>query len=123
MEHFTRPLRICFWKTQMFCTKCGVNLRDDDRFCSQCGGRTAVGRVEAQPRPLLLDKYNKKIAGVCAGFARYFEVDVTLVRVFWLAITLTTGIGFLAYLAAWIIMPSDHGSEVRAVMTPTPQMG
>jgi len=31
----------------------------------------------------------KKIAGVCAGFARYMGVDVTLVRVVWLVIALT----------------------------------
>jgi len=107
----------------MFCTRCGLQLRDHDRFCSQCGARTAVGRVETPARPLLLDKYNKKIAGVCAGFARYCEVDVTLVRVLWLAIALTTGVGFLAYLAAWIIMPSDHGAEARVVMTPSAQVG
>jgi len=34
---------------------------------------------------------------------------VTLVRVVTLAVALVTGIGFLAYLAAWLIMPSDHG--------------
>jgi phage shock protein PspC (stress-responsive transcriptional regulator) len=70
-----------------------------------------------------VNKYNKKIAGVCAGFARYFEVDVTLVRVFWLAIALTTGVGFLAYLAAWIIMPSDPGLEMQMSVAPPPQAG
>lgn len=95
----------------MFCTKCGVQLRDDDRFCSQCGNRTTVGRVVSAYRPLMLDKRNGKIAGVCAGFARYLDVDVTLVRVVWLAAAIMTGVGFLAYGAAWIIMPSDHGME------------
>jgi len=46
---------------------------------------------------------------VCAGFARYMDVDVTLVRVVWLATAVMTGVGFLAYLVAWIIIPSDHG--------------
>jgi phage shock protein C len=59
----------------------------------------------------MLDKRNGKIAGVCACFARYLDVDVTLVRVIWLAAAIMTGVGFLAYLAAWIIMPSDHGME------------
>ena len=93
----------------MYCTKCGVELRTDDSFCSRCGTATGVARADAAPRPLLLDKTSKKIAGVCAGFARYFEVDVTLVRVIWLAVAICTGVGFLAYLAAWIIIPSDHG--------------
>ena len=47
----------------------------------------------------------KKIAGVCTGFARYMGVDVTLVRVVWLVIALTAGVGFIAYLVAWIAMP------------------
>jgi phage shock protein C len=104
----------------MYCTNCGVELREDDHFCSRCGNRTALAPV-AEPRPLLLDKRNKKIAGVCAGFARYFGVDVVLTRVLWLAIALCTGVGFLAYLAAWIVIPSDAGVPVREMsrqMTP-----
>ncbi|HEY1336914.1 MAG TPA: PspC domain-containing protein [Bryobacteraceae bacterium] len=102
----------------MYCTKCGVELRDGDRYCSRCGARTGVDAETCARPALLLDKRNKKIAGVCAGFARYFDVDVTLVRVLWLAFALTTGVGFLAYLAAWLIMPSDHGYEpVLAVQT------
>jgi len=76
--------------------------------------------VETQPRALLLDKYNKKIAGVCAGFARYLDLDVTLVRVLWLAAFLTCGVGLLAYIAAWIIMPSDHGLERQAIIQRQP---
>ena len=107
----------------MYCTQCGVELREDDRFCSRCGARTGVGQVAAVQNSLMLDKANKKIGGVCAGFARYFEVDVILVRVLWLAIALSTGVGFLAYLAAWLIMPSDRGIEARAAMMPHPQAG
>lgn len=105
----------------MFCTKCGIQLRDDDKFCSQCGTRTAINRTGYEPpKPLLLDKRNKKIAGVCAGFARYFEVDVTLIRVVWLALAFGTGTGFIAYLVAWIVVPSDHGEWQPAVSAPDP---
>jgi phage shock protein PspC (stress-responsive transcriptional regulator) len=71
----------------------------------------------------MLDKRNKKIAGVCAGIARHFEEDVTLVRVIFLALGLTTGIGFIAYLVAWILMPSDHGylPQPPAISYPAPQ--
>ena len=48
----------------------------------------------------------KKIAGVCTGFARYLAVDVTLVRIVWLVIALTAGVGFIAYIVAWIAMPA-----------------
>lgn len=98
----------------MYCTKCGRELREDDRFCSGCGYRTEGGTPVAgiEPRSLMLDKRNKKVAGVCAGFARYFDLDITLMRVLWLGIAICTGVGFLAYLITWMIMPSDHGAEV-----------
>jgi len=105
----------------MYCTKCGVQLRADDCFCSRCGQITGVGRVEAPPRRLMLDKANKKLGGVCAGFARYFDFDVVLVRVLWLVVAFSTGAGFLAYLVAWIVMPSDHGRDPRPVMAAVPQ--
>ena len=104
----------------MYCTKCGVQLRQDDCFCSRCGHITGVGRVEAPPPRLTLDKTNKKIGGVCAGFARYADLDVVLVRVLWLVVAFSTGVGFLAYLVAWIVMPSDHGLEPRPAMAANP---
>jgi phage shock protein C len=61
----------------------------------------------------MLDKRNKKIFGVCAGFARYLDVDVVLVRVIWLALAFGAGLGFIAYLAAWIVIPSDGGQAPR----------
>jgi phage shock protein C len=91
----------------MYCTQCGRELRDDDRFCSGCGLRAQGSKPASPPPALMLDKANKKVAGVCAGFARYFDTDVTLMRVLWLGIALCTGVGFLAYLAAWIVLPSD----------------
>jgi phage shock protein C len=106
----------------MYCTKCGFELREDDRFCSRCGIRTAHAAAPETHWPLMLDKRNKKVAGVCAGFARYLGVDVVLARVLWLGIALCTGVGFFVYLAAWIIIPSDAGLETRDRMAHVPQM-
>jgi phage shock protein C len=105
----------------MYCTKCGIELNESNRFCSGCGTRTSSGTAftPAPGRPLLLDKRNKKVAGVCAGFARYFDMDVVLMRVLWLAVALCSGgIGFLVYLGAWIVIPSDNGLEVREMAFP-----
>jgi len=106
----------------MFCTKCGVPLRDDDRFCSQCGIATALGRtVPPAVKALHLDKANRKIAGVCSGFAGYFEMDVSLMRVLWLAmIIITGGLGLFVYIAAWLIVPADPVPPV-VVYAPQPQ--
>jgi phage shock protein C len=105
----------------MFCTKCGVPLRDDDRFCSQCGNATALGRSVCEPsKALRLDKANKKVAGVCAGFARYFEMDVSLMRVLWLAMAIITGgLGIFVYIAAWLVIPADP--VVPVIFAPQPQ--
>ncbi len=48
-----------------------------------------------------------KIAGVCAGFADYFDMDPTLMRLLWVLITFITGIipGLVTYLLAWWMMP------------------
>jgi len=86
-------------------------MGDNVRYCSACGHPTKL--AEAAPNPytaprLALDTENKKIAGVCAGFARYLGVDVLLVRIVWLALALGEGLGFFAYLIAWILMPKDE---------------
>ena len=51
------------------------------------------------------------VAGVCAGLAEYFGMDVTLVRVIVAVVAVITGgVGVLAYLAAWAIIP-DEGEK------------
>jgi phage shock protein C len=110
----------------MYCTKCGVELGEQDRFCPRCGQPTPAGMaggVGPHHSTLLLDKKNKKIAGVCAGFARYFGIDIVLMRVIWLGLALCTGVGFIAYLAAWIIVPSDSGYPAPSIATQLPQAG
>ena len=92
----------------MFCTRCGVQLGETDRYCPQCGQTTPLaGSNPPEQTRLTRDIKNKKIAGVCAGFARYMNVDVVMVRVIWLALAFCTGVGFIAYVVAWIIMPKE----------------
>ena len=52
----------------------------------------------------------KKLCGVCAGVADYFDLDPTLVRVLWAAISLGYGIGVIAYILCAVIFPDK--SEV-----------
>lgn len=97
----------------MFCTQCGRELQESDRFCSQCGkptGEPPTARIAAPPPRRVLRRITarKKIAGVCAGFADYFEMDVTLMRIIFLATAiLPPGIGAIAYVIAWIALPKD----------------
>jgi len=60
-------------------------------------------------RRLTRSRSEGTIAGVCAGIANYFEVDVVLVRATWVVFSIVPGMligGVLAYLAAWLLMPN-----------------
>ena len=101
----------------MYCRNCGIQGGDSDKFCHECGHQTPAGQEAQQqnkstagaPQRLYRAMWDKKIGGVCSGFAQYLDVDVTLVRLAVVAGTLFSGgIGLLAYIAAWIIMPSDR---------------
>ncbi len=53
-------------------------------------------------KKLYRDTDNKLIAGVCSGFADYFEMDVTLVRLLFI---LVPALNVLVYIILAIIMP------------------
>lgn len=90
----------------MYCNACGKAIAEDVRFCSYCGN--VVGFAPAGKR-LMRSRSDRKIAGVCAGLAHYYDVDVTLVRILCIFLTLATGVcpGIATYLLAWIIVPSE----------------
>ena len=49
---------------------------------------------------------DKKIGGVCGGIGEYFEKDPTLIRIiFILIILLSFGLGVIAYILFWMIIP------------------
>ncbi len=50
---------------------------------------------------------NKKIAGVCGGIGEYFDIDPTLVRLGFVALSFMFGGGLVVYILASIIMPED----------------
>ena len=49
----------------------------------------------------------KWIFGVCSGIARYFDLDVVLVRAAFLVAVLGFGTGVLAYLVLALVMPKE----------------
>ncbi len=50
---------------------------------------------------------DKKLCGVCAGIAEYFELDPTIIRLAWVVFTLLGGSGIIAYIIAAIVMPVE----------------
>ncbi len=62
----------------MFCAQCGKEQGGEVLYCCQCGALISGGSRPKQK--LTLSKEDKKIGGVCGGFAKYFGVDATLIR-------------------------------------------
>ena len=56
-------------------------------------------------KQLMRSGRDKKIAGVCAGVAHYFDMDPTIVRVIWGVLAFGYGAGIIAYIILWIIAP------------------
>ena len=67
-------------------------------------------------RRLTRSRANGTIAGVCAGLADYFGVDVVLARLLFVLLTIAGAVigGVIVYLAAWLIMPEGDDQAVPA---------
>ena len=58
--------------------------------------------------PRKLYRSNKKwIADVYGGLVEYLNLDPTIIRVLWVILSLLYGIGVVAYIVAWIIVPTS----------------
>lgn len=88
----------------MRCRSCQSEIGEGAQFCQFCGARQAGG---GPGRRLMRSATDKKLGGVCAGLADYWDMDPTIVRIVWAFVTLLTGLvpGAIAYLVAWFLMP------------------
>ncbi len=71
---------------------------------------------EARTR-LFRSRTDRMIGGVAGGLGHYLGLDPTLVRLFFVLLALANGIGVLAYLAMWIIVPPEGQGEVASAET------
>jgi len=74
------------------------------------GQQRNQGRPYANGR-LLRDPYDKVIGGVCSGIAHYFGIDPVIVRLLMVVLFLSFGIGFIAYIIAWAVIPAASSRE------------
>jgi phage shock protein C len=70
-----------------------------------------------QPR-LTRSRTEVIIAGVCGGLAEYFAIDPVIVRLIFVLVTLTSGIGLLVYPILWLVMPKAGATSGGAQLFP-----
>jgi phage shock protein PspC (stress-responsive transcriptional regulator) len=70
------------------------------------GGNGHTGTVSQLPNMLYRHPSQKVVGGVCGGLADFLGWDPVLVRILWVVATIaTSGGGFLAYAALWVMLP------------------
>ena len=60
-----------------------------------------------ETKRLFRSRRDRILGGVCGGLGNYLNVDPVLVRVVWAILFFAAGVGFLAYILAWIIIPEE----------------
>src|SRR6266849_1122795 len=96
----------------MTCVNCQKDIAVGSRFCYNCGAKqpeTPAPGLSPQTggkKKLMRSSTDKKIAGVCAGLADYFDLDPTVIRLVWfLSVFISFGTSVFAYLVVWIVLP------------------
>jgi len=56
-------------------------------------------------KKLYRSREHRIIAGVCGGFAEYFDIDPIIIRIIFLFIILAVGWTVILYFIAWIAIP------------------
>jgi phage shock protein C len=66
-----------------------------------------------QQRLLRRSRSDQMIGGVCGGIAQLTGVDSTFVRIAFVALALAGGVGVLAYLVLWVVVPEETDEDAR----------
>ena len=77
--------------------------------------------TEPLSRRVVRPHADRKIAGVCAGLARYFDLDVTAVRLIWVVLSIYPGaiiLGVIAYAIAWFVIPAEPHLPMQPATLP-----
>lgn len=68
---------------------------------------------------LTRSRTDRMVAGVCGGLAEYFSIDPVIVRLIFVLVSLTSGIGVLLYPILWIVMPKGSGPDAHQQLFPS----
>lgn len=84
---------------------------DEEPVKKQSGPSTTPPPFTSSTRGLVRDQKRKILGGVCTGIAYSLNVDAVWVRLAFAVFTFAWGIGFLAYLILWIVLPASYDLE------------
>jgi phage shock protein PspC (stress-responsive transcriptional regulator) len=90
----------------MFCSRYGKRLASSTRICLACETATAPGDWQTSPS-LLRPLTHRVFGGLCAAFAQRYGCKLGRARLLAVLLLLCSGIGPIAYLAAWTVIPSE----------------
>ncbi len=67
--------------------------------------------LSPRQQPLYRPRDDRMLAGVASGVARYFGVDVTVVRIIFAVLAVVGGAGLPLYLAGWLLIPEEGADQ------------
>ncbi len=73
-------------------------------------------RTEGERR-IFRNPNDKILGGVCSGLGNYFDIDPVIIRLIWAASVVMAGFGIIAYVIAWIVIPTPKTPQDFAHMT------
>ncbi|HSX17479.1 MAG TPA: PspC domain-containing protein [Patescibacteria group bacterium] len=94
------------------------DFKDDDDTAT--GNKEQAPADATTPKRLFRDTQNGLLAGVCAGLAKFFGIDVTIVRLIFLALLFFGGGGVLLYIVLWLIVPEAKTTSEQLQMQGKP---
>ena len=95
----------------------GSSTTDSKSGGNNAGGYNGSNYARPRQAKLLRNPYDKVIGGVCSGMANYFDIDPVIIRLIMAVLFFTLGIGFIAYIIAWAIIPAAKSPDDLLYMT------
>jgi phage shock protein C len=89
------------------------------------------GPADAEPPPaagaqrvVRRSRSERVVAGVCGGIGRYLGIDPVLLRIAFVILALANGLGVIAYVVAWVVIPEERpGQALGPVPEPRRETG